>query len=34
MSNNKNVEFIGRVVNQIYSASDFKMYACDVDREK
>ena len=36
MSNNTNkqVEFIGRVVNQIYSAEDFKMYACDVDREK
>lgn len=33
-TNNKNVEFIGRVINQIYSAEDFKMYACDVDREK
>jgi len=33
-TNNKSIEFVGRVINQIYSAEDFKMYACDVDREK
>lgn len=33
-TNNKSIEFVGRVINQIYSADDFKMYACDVDKEK
>lgn len=32
--NNKSIEFVGRVINQIYSAEDFKMYACEVNREK
>lgn len=31
---NKQVEFVGRVVNQIYSSPDYKMYAVDEDREK
>lgn len=36
MSNNTNkpIEFVGRIKNKIYSAEDFKMYACEVDREK
>jgi len=33
-TNNKSIEFVGRVINQIYSAEDFKMYACEVNREK
>ena len=30
----KQVEFVGRVVRQTYSSENYKMYACDVDREK
>ena len=30
----KQVEFVGRIVRQTYSSENYKMYACDVDREK
>lgn len=33
-TNNKQVEFVGRVVNQIYSSEDYKMYAVSEDKEK
>lgn len=32
--NAKKVEFVGRVVRQIYSSEDYKMYSVQVDREK
>jgi hypothetical protein len=34
MSDNKQVEFVGRVLNQIYSSDEYKMYAVEEDREK
>ena len=34
MSENKQVEFVGRVLNQIYSSDDYKMYAVEEDRTK
>lgn len=33
-TNNKQVEFVGRVERQIYSSEDYKMYSVSVDREK
>lgn len=33
-TNNKSIEFVGRVERQIYSSEDYKMYSVLVDREK
>lgn len=33
-TNKKQVEFVGRVVRQIYSSEDYKMYSVEVDKEK
>ena len=34
MSNNKTVEFVGRIERQLYSSEDYKMYSVTVSRDK